>query len=272
MPELPEVETVVRGLRRTVIGARLGRVRLVSERIAAVNRRGWKAALEGRRIASIERRGKYILIHLSGQHTLVVHLRMTGRLWVVRELYRRQPHDRFIVPLGARRCLVLNDARQFARVQWCTPESLAAHTSLAKLGPDALTITVTELRQRLVNSRRPIKSLLLDQTQLAGLGNIYADESLFLARIRPTTPAANVGPKRAARLHHAIQDVLRRAIDACGTTMDTFSDIEGGGGGFAPSLLVYHRTGEACRICGSIIQRIVLAGRGTHFCRRCQRP
>jgi formamidopyrimidine-DNA glycosylase len=271
MPELPEVETVVRGLRRTVIGARLGRVRLASSRINAVNQYGWRAALKGCRIEAVGRRGKYILVNLSGQHTLVVHLRMTGRLWVRTEPYRRQPHDRFIVSLGVRRCLVLNDARQFARVHWCAPGTLAQHSGLAKLGPDALTITVEQLRYRLATSQRPIKSLLLDQTQLAGLGNIYADESLFLARIRPTTSAAKIGPKRTARLHHAIGDILRRAIEACGTTMDTFSDIEGGGGGFGPSLMVYRRTGEACRICGSVIQRVVLAGRSTHFCRHCQR-
>jgi formamidopyrimidine-DNA glycosylase len=227
--------------------------------------------LQGRRIESADRRGKYILLHLSDRQTLVVHLRMTGRLWVLKEPYRPQQHDRFVASLSSRRCLVLNDARQFARAQLCTPKSLATHPGLVKLGPDALAITVAELRQRLAQSRRPIKSLLLDQTQLAGLGNIYADESLFLAQIRPMTPAANIGPRRATRLHLAIQDVLRRAIDACGTTMDTFSDIEGGSGGFGPLLMVYRRTGEACKACGSPIQRIVVAGRGTHFCRRCQR-
>lgn len=271
MPELPEVETVVRGLRRVLVGAHFGAVRHASMRVNRANRRGWKAALAGKGITGIGRRGKYIIFHLTGDHSVVAHLRMTGRLWVKAEPYRRGPHDRLIVALSTERCLVLNDSRQFARFDWRPPGALASHPGLAKLGPEAPEITLRQFRAICEQARRPVKALLLDQTRLTGLGNIYADESLFLAGIRPTTQASSLGPRRVARLHTAIQNVLAKAIEACGTTIDTFSDVEGSAGGFAPYLMVYHRTGEPCRVCNSAIRRIELAGRGTHYCARCQR-
>ncbi len=271
MPELPEVETVVRGLRRALIGSRLGAVEYASTRINRTNRRGWKAALEGREITAVSRRGKYIILHLTDHHTVVAHLRMTGRLWVKAEPYKRDPHDRLIVMLSSGRCLVLNDTRQFARFEWRAPGTLDSHPGLAKLGPEAPEITAEEFRSICQQAHRPIKALLLDQTRLAGLGNIYADESLFKAGIRPTTMASALGPKRLARLHESIQMILALAIEACGTTVDTFSDVEGASGGFAPYLMVYRRTGEPCRVCHSAIRRITIAGRGTHYCVHCQR-
>lgn len=271
MPELPEVETVVRGLRRHILGDSVRRVRFASLRIARANRPGWKRALAGRTVEHIDRRGKYILTGLSGGHAMLTHLRMTGRLWVKPSPYRRGPHDRFVAELGSGRVLILSDARQFGRVEWVPAEMIDAHPSLSGLGPDALTIGLEELRTRLRQSRRPIKSLLLDQTRLAGLGNIYVDESLYAAGIRPTAPAAGLGRDRVRRLHDAIRDILERAIAACGTTFDTFSDLTGAAGGFGPQLLVYHRHGEPCRRCGTALRRIVVGGRGTHFCPRCQR-
>lgn len=272
MPELPEVETVVRGLRRALTGSSVGAVEYASTRVSRANRRGWKVALAGKGITAVSRRGKYIIIHLTNDHAIVAHLRMTGRLWVKAEPYQRDPHDRLIVTLSSGRCLVLNDSRQFARFDWRAPGTLDSHPGLAKLGPEAPEITAAELRAICHQAHRPIKALLLDQTRLAGLGNIYADEALFKAGIRPTTMASSLGPKRVARLHESIQTILARAIEACGTTVDTFSDVEGTSGGFAPYLMVYRRTGEPCRVCHSAIRRIALAGRGTHYCNRCQRP
>jgi len=271
MPELPEVETVVRGLRRMLIGVRLGAVEYASARISRANRRGWKSNLSGREITSIDRRGKYMILHLSGGHALVAHLRMTGRLWIKDEPYRRDIHDRLVIGLSTKKCLVLNDTRQFARVEWRAPGTLDTHPGLAKLGPEAPGLTAVEFHRICQQSRRPIKSLLLDQTRLAGLGNIYADESLFKAAIRPSTPAVSLGLKRTARLHDAIQRILARAIEACGTTVDTFSDVEGSAGGFAPFLMVYGRTGQPCRVCDAAIRRIQIAGRSAHYCSRCQR-
>ncbi len=270
MPELPEVETVVRGLRRHLLMRGIQRVIFASERIAAANQPEWESHLRGRRIEAVERRGKYILVRLSGEEVMIVHLRMTGRLWVKPVRYRRAIHDRFILSLDDGRRLVLVDPRQFARVERTTADHLEEHPGLRKLGPDALTIGHATLRCVCKSSHRPIKALLLDQTRLAGLGNIYADECLFRARIRPATPADSLGLIRIERLRTAITSVLTEAIELCGTTFDTFSDVEGTSGGFGPHLMVYRRTGQPCLHCGAIIRRIVISGRGTHFCPRCQ--
>lgn len=240
-------------------------------RVNRANRRGWKAALASKEITGVSRRGKYIIFHLTGGHSVVAHLRMTGRLWVKPEPYKRGAHDRLIVTLSPARCLVLNDSRQFARFDWRQPGALDSHPGLAKLGPEAPTMTLEQFRTICKNANRPIKALLLDQTRITGLGNIYADESLFQSGIRPTSMANALGPKRVQRLHGAFRAVLAKAIEACGTTIDTFSNVEGSSGGFAPFLMVYHRTGEPCRVCGCAIHRIQLAGRGTHYCPRCQR-
>jgi len=271
MPELPEVETVVRGLRRCLVGERFGTVLFASQRITRSNPSGWRSRLCGRRIEQVGRRGKYIILHLSDDNAMIVHLRMTGRLWIKPASYVRGRHDRLMISLSGDRRLVLSDPRQFARVEWHPRSDLENHPGLQKLGPDALTITSAQLSDACGRSHRPIKSLLLDQTRRAGLGNIYTDESLFSARIHPRTFAVSLGPKRIARLGSAITSILRQAIDACGTTFDTFSDLEGKAGGFGPHLQVYRRTGLPCPRCGSSIRRTILSGRGTHFCPRCQR-
>ncbi|MBD3297428.1 MAG: bifunctional DNA-formamidopyrimidine glycosylase/DNA-(apurinic or apyrimidinic site) lyase, partial [candidate division Zixibacteria bacterium] len=249
----------------------LRRVRFASLRISRANLRGWKRQLTGHAVTSITRRGKFILVGLSDDHTMVIHLRMTGRLWVKPLPYRRSPYDRCVIELASGRVLILADTRQFARVQWVGPGRLDTHPSLEILGPDALTIQLDELRVLLRQSRRPIKALLLDQTRIAGLGNIYVDESLHAAGIRPTVPSSRLGRERVIRLRAAIVDILTRAIAACGTTFDTFSDVGGEAGGFGPQLRVYHRHGQPCDQCGARIRRIVIAGRGTHYCPRCQR-
>lgn len=271
MPELPEVETVVRGLRARILRRQIGPVLFASKRITQANSAGWRSHLSGNVVEQVDRRGKYIIIRLSGGNAMVVHLRMTGRLWVKPEEYKREKHDRFVIVLAPDRRVVLSDARQFARVQWWPQARLASHPGLEKLGPDALTVTPAQLSQVCARSHRPIKSMLLDQTRLAGLGNIYADEVLFTARIHPRKSADSLGPKRLTRLTSAIHSILQQAIDLCGTTFDTFSDLEGNSGGFGPKLQVYHRTGLPCLVCGSPVSRQVLAGRGTHFCPGCQR-
>jgi formamidopyrimidine-DNA glycosylase len=271
MPELPEVETVVRGLRRGLIGARLGAVLFASQRIARSNPPGFRSRMRGHRVEQIDRRGKYIIVSLTGDNAMIVHLRMTGRLWIKSASYRRHHHDRFVISLLDDRRLVLSDPRQFARVEWCSHFDPASHPGLKKLGPDALLITAAQLSDACSKSHRPIKSLLLDQTRLSGLGNIYTDESLFAARIHPRTPADSLGTKRITRLNSAITSVLQQAIEMCGTTFDTFSDLEGKAGGYGPLLKVYQRTGLPCIICQSPIRRVSMSGRGTHYCGRCQR-
>jgi formamidopyrimidine-DNA glycosylase len=286
MPELPEVETVVRGLRRRILGVRMERVAYVARRVASGNPSRWRNNLKGRTIDRVSRRGKYIVFHFSGDHHLILHLRMTGSLRLAGVDEPRGPHDRLVLvvsggPLRSRsagirspadRHLVLRDMRQFARAEWCAPGALARHPALAKLGPEANELSTDILKPILAASRRPVKTLLLDQTRLAGLGNIYVDESLFTARIHPLTPANAISSRKAGRLTAAIVEILEAAIAACGTTFDTFSDLSGRAGGFAPRLQVYQRTGAPCPRCRARLRRIALGGRGTHFCPRCQRP
>jgi len=276
MPELPEVETIVRALRDVVTGARIDRVVYASRRAALGNRRDWREQLRGRIIEDVERRGKHMIFGLSGEAYLVLHLRMTGRLLLRAPRAGREPHDRLILALGGSRPaslrhLVLVDTRQFARVDFCPPGSLHLHPGLSKLGPEATEISEQQLCRLTARSQRPIKALLLDQRCLAGLGNIYADESLFAAGIHPAARCDLLDRRRLRRLRTAIHRILAAAIAACGTTFDTFSDLSGQAGGFAPRLKVYGRTGEPCRVCGRPIARMVIVGRGTHFCPRCQK-
>jgi formamidopyrimidine-DNA glycosylase len=276
MPELPEVETVVRALRKNIRGARLDRVVYASRRVDSACPRRWRQRVPGQTIETVTRRGKFIVMMLSDRAHLVVHLRMTGRFRLRRATHSRDPHDRLILAVSGGRLktphhLVFVDTRQFGRVDWCAPGALDAHPGLARLGPDANKVTHADFRRILASSRRPIKPLLLDQTQVAGLGNIYVDESLHAARIHPETRSGTIGPQRVRRLHVVIGEILDAAIRACGTTFDTFSDLSGTAGGFAPQLTVYQRTGLPCISCARPIRRITLAGRGTHFCPQCQR-
>ncbi len=271
MPELPEVETVVRGLRRHILGETFGAVSFASRRVGLANARGWKSRTNGEQVGQIARLGKYIIVRFTSGNALVIHLRMTGRLWIKPPSYHRERHDRFVLPLTDGRQLVLSDARQFGRIDWLEPYLLERHRGISKLGPDALTITKAQFAAICSKSHRPIKSFLLDQTRLAGLGNIYADESLFAARIHPEAFTDSISPHRLERLRLGMITILQNAIDACGTTFDTFSDLEGEAGGFSPQLKVYQRTGMPCADCRSAIRRIVLSGRSTHFCPRCQK-
>lgn len=275
MPELPEVETVVRTLRQAILGATMLKVVYASERVGMGNARGWKQALAGCVIESISRRGKYIDVGLGSRGHLIMHMRMTGRFRLYPAGKKREEHDRLILSINggmlkAPSLLTLVDTRQFARADYLPSTSTRLHPGISKLGPEADHVTEIELRRIFAKSRRPIKSLLLDQTAIAGLGNIYADECLHAAGIHPLASCELVDRAQIRRLRSAMQRILAAAIKACGTTFDTFSDLSGEAGGFAPYLHVYSRTGQPCLSCGSSIERIVLSGRSTHFCPNCQ--
>jgi formamidopyrimidine-DNA glycosylase len=277
MPELPEVETVARALRATVEGARIEQVTYASRRVGSRCTSGWRRRIAGLAIKRISRRGKYLIFELSADGYLTLHLRMTGRLHLRDHGCKRESHDRLILELsgGVRRRpqkLVLIDTRQFARIEWFPSRHPDNLPPLSLLGPEATALTGPLLWDIVHDSRRPIKSLLLDQTRIAGLGNIYADESLFAARIHPLTPSRSLSQKRTDRLCQSIISILNAAITACGTTFDTFSDLTGRSGGFAAQLAVYQKTGLSCTRCGRRIRRITVGGRGTHFCPRCQKP
>ena len=267
MPELPEVETVRRTLAPVVEGRTIAAVSFAWPRTCAGDPRATEACLTGQRIARLERYGKYLLfrLHKGGSDSLlVIHLRMTGNL-----LVNGAPgeHTRASMTLDDGNAVVFQDIRKFGRWEWS--ERLPAR--LAALGPEPLEIGSDDFAARLRSHRARLKALLLDQEFLRGLGNIYADEALFRARLHPLRSADGVGPRKARDLHGAIQAVLRDAIDAGGTSIRDYRDSRGAQGGFQRRIRIYGRDGEECVTCGTRVRRVVVAQRSTHFCPRCQR-
>lgn len=275
MPELPEVEHVVRALRRAVTGRRIVAAELKLPRLAGeVSPRAFSQRLRGARIERVRRRGKYILIELDSARVLAVHLRMTGKFVSLPFETPLPRHAHAIFYLDDERRLVFCDQRQFGRL-WVVPASdLNSMPQLKALAPEPLgkEFTLEYLRETLSRSRRSIKQLLLDQTKVLGLGNIYAGEALFLARISPFTPASQLAKRRVERLHDAIRTVLKGAI-AGGSTLRIDLDEIGGAyiGTSERFWRVYEREGEPCVNCGARIRRVVHGGRSTYFCPRCQR-
>jgi formamidopyrimidine-DNA glycosylase len=277
MPELPEVETVVRGLR----AVRLEGTAIVSVRVRWPPLTGdvpvalFARRLRGRRIERLSRRAKYIVARLSGGWTLLIHLRMTGRLFVrARPAAAPGPHEHLAVRLDDGRELVYADTRKFGR--WTLTR--APGRILDAIGPEPLSrgLTAGRFHQRLLARRRAIKPLLLDQHFLAGLGNIYVDEALWEARLHPCRGADSLGADEAARLHAAIRRVLRRGIALRGTTLGNartnFRGATGRPGRHQQALRVFRRTGQPCPRCGDAVRRMVVGQRGTHVCERCQPP
>lgn len=280
MPELPEVETVRRGLdpstcNRTIQG---GEVLLLRTVAFPLDGAGFLAGLQQCRIRAWHRRGKYLLAELQrgGQAAgwWGVHLRMTGQLLWVDPDQPLQKHTRVRIFFESQRELRFVDTRTFGQMWWVPPDQVpeSVITGLQKLGPEPFSeaFSLDYLGDRLRRSHRPIKNALLDQRLVAGIGNIYADESLFLSGIRPTCPSDRLKKTQLAKLHPAIVQVLKDSIGAGGTTFSDFRDIRGINGQYGGQAWVYNRTGEACRICGTPIERIKLAGRSAHFCPVCQ--
>ena len=270
MPELPEVETVVRELRRRLPGAIITRAVLTAHDL--YRRESCDVScLQGARIAGVERRGKAILVKCEGERggiDLAVHLGMTGSLtWTQGAPEIAVPHLHACWQLSGGAELRLVDPRRFGYVFVGAPDAVRA--SLA-MGPDALAITPEQLVRALHGRRAAVKSLLLDQHVVSGLGNIYVDESLFLARVHPLLPGDRAAA-HAREILSAARRVLSRAIAARGTTFRDFRRTDGSAGEFQMKLRVYGREGEPCTRCRTRIQRIEVGQRGTHLCPRCQR-
>lgn len=271
MPELPEVETLARTLRDRVVGdeirgAEVRWARTVAEPAPEVFTR----AILGRRISAVERRAKFLLLTVDPL-TLVVHLRMTGRLLVADSPQAPEladTHVHLLLYLASGRVLYFHDARKFGRA-WLVEDAAAL---LDKLGVEPLSpaFTAETLAGLLAGRRRQIKPLLLDQSLVAGLGNIYVDESLWQAQVHPLRRADTLTADEVARLHAAIRDVLGRAVDHRGTTLRDYRDAYDQPGDHQFSLSAYGRAGEPCPRCGLAIARAVVGGRGTHYCPFCQ--
>jgi formamidopyrimidine-DNA glycosylase len=277
MPELPEVEITRRHLAPAMTGRTFARVEVTHPRTARHNGGDTSVAegrLVGRLVTGIGRHGKFLVAPLDDGFTLVAHLGMSGRFTVGDGTEAVVPHTHFRAWMDDGSVISFIDPRTFGFVAVFDEIELEA-TGLSRLGPDAWDgpPTATELGEALRNRTAPIKALLLDQGPLAGLGNIYADESLFLAGIDPRTPGGEVDGDARERLLRAIKDVLRVAIDNGGTSLDDLAYLlpDGRAGENLGQLKVYGRDGEPCYVCGEIIDKVVIRARSSHFCPECQR-
>jgi formamidopyrimidine-DNA glycosylase len=259
MPELPEVETIVRELRPRLTGRRIIAAEILHPRIVRFSKVDVSSAAGGRRIEEVARHGKFILLRLD-VGWITIHLGMTGKL-----LFDGQPgpHTRGIFTLEDA-VMMYDDARMFGSIEW-TPEPVRT----ARLGPDAL--TSPDLAPSLLRRKAPIKAALLNQSVFSGIGNIYADEALFRAGIHPARRADRLSALRAARLVAVVRELMAEAVEFRGSSVSDYVDTEGRAGSFQNRHRVYGREGLPCVQCGAIVRRIVLAGRGTHYCPQCQR-
>jgi len=277
VPELPEVESVRRGLmRRKLRGALIARVRSSGlalrlarpQPITALRR-----ATMGRRVTALRRIGKYLLIDTDGPSSVLVHLGMSGNLTTAPRVTPWAPHTHVVFELDDGRDLRFVDPRRFGLVDVLVRGREREHPALEAIGPDPITEGLPEGHLERASAKRatPSKIFILDQTVIAGVGNIYASEALWLARISPTRPANQLGAEGARALSIAILDVLEFAIDNGGTTLRDFLGADGVPGENGEYLLVYGRDGEPCPRCATPIRRSVLQGRATYFCPTCQR-
>jgi formamidopyrimidine-DNA glycosylase len=274
MPELPEVETIAADLRPHLVGRTITRVELSFPTIVRhPEPELFVDGVAGMRIESVRRRGKYILIGLGNQLLLVVHLGMTGQLRIVDEVAALEKHTHAVFFLDDGRQLRYRDPRRFGRLLLGTEGELLASKKMPRLGPEPLDpeFAADELYRRLRKRRAPVKAVLLDQKAIAGVGNIYADESLHRAGVRPTRLANTVTKKSARRLHESLRDSLQAAILNRGSSVDTYRDAWGEMGGQQEKLLVYGRAGEPCLTCGRLLSSVRIAGRTTVYCKHCQR-
>ncbi|HEX5411432.1 MAG TPA: bifunctional DNA-formamidopyrimidine glycosylase/DNA-(apurinic or apyrimidinic site) lyase [Terriglobia bacterium] len=275
MPELPEVETVLRGLRKRGMGRRIVEVEVVHAGVIAGDVGDFISKITGATTVDVRRKGKVLAVELagpgaSGTNYLVLRLGMTGQVTIQPVDTPLEPHTHVRMLFhGGTEELRFRDVRRFGRLRCSTREQL--DMLLKGLGPDAQQATEQEFLHAMRGRRGAIKSWLLNQQGVSGLGNIYADEALFEARIHPLAQPDRVSPASGRRLYRAMQRVLKRAVSLQGTTFRDYIDIEGRPGNYLQRLRVYQKTGRPCSRCGSSIRRIVIAGRSSHFCPRCQR-
>jgi formamidopyrimidine-DNA glycosylase len=265
MPELPEVETIAHGLKDELIGRTILEADVFWARtLATPTVKKFKEQIKGQKITAVTRRAKYLILKLKN-YNLLIHLRMSGDLILRDSKIKPEKHDRMVLKLSGRNYLAFNDTRKFGRV-WLTdqPESV-----LGKLGPEPLEkgFTPQWLYENLQSRKRQLKPLLLDQTFIAGLGNIYTDESLNIARLHPLALANSVKPKQAVALYEAIQSVLREGIRRNGASIDWVYR----GGEYQNYFRVYDQAGKPCPTCGNLIEKFTVGQRGTHICPKCQK-
>lgn len=270
MPELPEVETIARGLAPLLTGRRVCGLTVLDKRVFPGDSGVFLELFQGKRIQTVGRRAKLCLVEAEGGAVMAFHLKMTGRLFVTHPDTRPEPHLRVLVHLDCGRALHFTDMRRFGTCRGFAPGGLDSWEFWRTLGPEPLELDQARFRQLFAGRTGRIKALLLDQRVLAGIGNIYADEALFAARIRPDTRVDAIPAAKLDRLLEAIQDVLRRAIASGGSTIRDYRSAEGVEGAFQWTFQVYGKAGQPCPSCGRKLASAVVAGRTSTFCTRCQ--
>ncbi|MFC1980483.1 bifunctional DNA-formamidopyrimidine glycosylase/DNA-(apurinic or apyrimidinic site) lyase [Chloroflexota bacterium] len=269
MPELPEVETIKNELSPHVIGHRITGITLFWDRmVRQPSAEEFCSRLKGQEISGVARRGKYLIFSLTDGEVLIFHLKMSGSLLLKPASVEPDKFTRAIIYMDEDTALHFRDPRKFGGM-WLAEDK---NTITGKLGPEPLKADFTpQLLTRLLNNRTaPVKALLLDQNLIAGIGNMYADEALFAARIHPRRSGGSLSGDEIERLHHAIQHVLRTAISNKGASINTYFRPEGGQGTAHVNFRVAHRGGKPCPICGTPIQRLPIRNRGSYFCPNCQ--
>jgi formamidopyrimidine-DNA glycosylase len=274
MPELPEVETVRAGLEPKLVGRRLERVEILDPRLTRpVDPAGVAAELEAERVAALDRRGKYLIVRFETGRVLLIHLRMTGQLLHANgdSLPVGDAHRRAVVRLDDGSDVIYRDVRRFGTWQLLEPDELDQYLA-ERLGREPLVraFTSKRLAETLAGRRAPVKAVLLDQRRVAGVGNIYADEALWRAGIHPLRPAADLETDEVAALHRGIRAALRAGIARQGATLRNYRTPDGSPGAMQAEFRVYGRAGEACERCGTPVEKIRAAGRGTWYCPVCQ--
>lgn len=264
MPELPEVQTVVTSVRPHVVGAAIDGVDVCRADVLRPADFDW-STLHGRSFSDVSRRGKKIVFTVEGADRFVIHLGMTGRLSVEVTAQARRPHTHAVFRLRSME-LRFSDPRRFGGIWWLG----TTETPDTSMGPEPIGLRSQSLARRLGRTKRAIKNALLDQSVIAGLGNIYVDESLHAAGIHPLAVASQLTVEQVGRLNRAIKSTLRRAIAHRGSTLRDYRDADGNAGTFQNLHRVYARGGKPCRHCRSTIEKLLLGGRSTHYCPICQ--
>jgi len=272
MPELPEVETVRRGLERLVVGKTIEQVRVRYAKMIGTGVDSFVHDLPGQTIERIGRRGKYLLFYLTGV-VLVSHLRMEGKYLFYSDAVPERKHAHVFFEMTDGGTLVYEDVRKFGTMELLRKDQLEAYFASRKLGPEPTeaNFLLSPFAAALSRSKKPIKPYLLEQTLVVGLGNIYVDEALWRARIHPARPASSLKPAEVKRLREQIIEVLQLGIEKRGSTIRTYRNALGEDGTMQDFLQVYGKTGQPCARCGSSIEKIKLGGRGTHLCPHCQK-
>jgi formamidopyrimidine-DNA glycosylase len=274
MPELPEVETIRQQLEPHLVGRRFDRVEILDPRLVRPFEPVAVAAeLEGEEVSALERRGKYLIVRFESGRALLIHLRMTGSLrHAAKGTLADDPHRRAVVNLDDGSDVAYRDVRRFGTLQLLEPGELEPYLE-QRLGVEPLerTFTARKLAERLVGRRAPIKAALLDQRTVAGLGNIYVDEALWRAQVHPLRPAGTLDADELARLTRSIRDALKAGVKRQGASLRDYSTPDGGRGRMQDRFRVYGREGRPCQRCGTPIDKIRTAGRGTWYCPNCQR-